>query len=124
MPEAGLRCRADRRPAAGTAGPAVAPSGGFLATLADTGIGPALVVRAWRPGDRLRPLGLGGHKKVQDLFVDRKVPRAERTRVPIVTDRDGRILWVAGHALAEPVRVTSATKSVVVLSFEPLGGPA
>jgi tRNA(Ile)-lysidine synthase len=78
-----------------------------------------LVVRAWRPGDALHVLGLSGRKKVQDLFVDRKVPRDRRHMVPVVTHPDGRIVWVAGHALGEPFRVTEATKSVVVLSFEP-----
>jgi tRNA(Ile)-lysidine synthase len=81
-----------------------------------------LVVRAWQPGDRMRLPGGSGRKKVQDLFVDLKVPRADRHRVPIVTAGDGRIVWVAGHAVAGGFGVTDATKSVVVLSFEPLGG--
>jgi tRNA(Ile)-lysidine synthase len=83
---------------------------------------PGLLVRCWAPGDRLRPLGLSGRKKVQDLFVDRKVPYAERHRVPVVTLPDGRIIWVAGHALSEEFRVTTATSAVVVLNFEPFGG--
>ena len=81
-----------------------------------------LVVRAWQAGDRMRLPGGSGRKKVQDVFVDRKVPRADRHRVPIVTAADGRIIWVLGHALAGGFGVTDATKSVVVLSFEPLGG--
>ena len=81
-----------------------------------------LVVRGWRRGDALQVLGLSGRKKVQDLFVDRKVPRERRHMVPVVAHPDGRIVWVAGHALGEPFRVTEATKSVVVLSFEPFGG--
>ena len=85
-------------------------------------VGPRLVVRGWEPGDRLRPLGAPGRKKVQDLFVDRRVRPGERRRIPVVTAPDGRIVWVAGHALAEEFAVTPATKSVVVLSFEPLGG--
>jgi tRNA(Ile)-lysidine synthase len=78
-----------------------------------------LVVRAWKPGDALHVLGLSGRKKVQDLFVDRKVPRERRHMVPVVAHPDGRIAWVAGHALGEPFRVSEATKSVVVLKFEP-----
>jgi tRNA(Ile)-lysidine synthase len=50
-----------------------------------------LLVRNRRPGDRLRPVGLGGSKKLQDVFVDRKVARAERDAVPIITDDAGRI---------------------------------
>ena len=52
-----------------------------------------------------------------NVLVDRKVPRNERDRVPIVTDQAGQIVWVAGHVLAEPFRVTPLTKSVVVLTL-------
>ena len=123
VPEAGLACQAVRQPFDHARASAFR-AGGLTATFAGAEVGPALVIRAWQPGDRLRPLGLGGQKKVQDVFVDRKVPRGHRHRVPIVTDESGRIVWVAGHAVAEAVRVTPTTKSVVVLSFEPLGGPA
>jgi tRNA(Ile)-lysidine synthase len=76
-----------------------------------------LRVRSRRPGDRLQPLGMTGRKKVQDVLVDRKVPRDERDRVPIVTDISGRIIWVAGHALAEGFRVTPRTTTVVRLTL-------
>ena len=76
-----------------------------------------LVVRSRRHGDWLRPLGLAGRKKVQDLLVDRKVPSLERDLVPIVTDTTGSIVWVAGHALADPFRVTPATTTVVILTL-------
>ena len=80
-------------------------------------LGDHLIVRARRPGDRLQPLGAPGRKKVQDVLVDRKVPRDDRDRVAIVTTQKGQIVWVAGEALAEPFRVTSLTKSVVVLTL-------
>jgi len=76
-----------------------------------------LVVRSRQPGDRLQPAGLGGSKKIQDIFVDRKVPRVERDRVPIVTDVGGRIVWVAGHVIAEEFRVTEVTKAVIILKL-------
>jgi tRNA(Ile)-lysidine synthase len=77
----------------------------------------ALRVRSRRPGDRLRPLGAPGRRKVQDLLVDRKVPRAERDRVPIVVDETGQIVWVAGHALADQCRVTAPECGVVLLKI-------
>lgn len=80
-------------------------------------VGRRLTVRGWRPGDRVEPLGLGGRKKVQDLFVDRKVPRDERGLVPIVTDWAGRIAWVAGHVVGEAFRVTPGSAAVVVLTL-------
>lgn len=121
LPEAGGRVSAERTSLEALGGlEALASTGPDCAVAA--GIGSDLVVRAWRPGDALQVLGLSGRKKVQDLFVDRKVPRSKRRSVPIVTAPDGRIVWVAGHALGEAFRVTSATKSVVVLKFEPFGG--
>jgi tRNA(Ile)-lysidine synthase len=79
--------------------------------------GRVLTVRNRRPGDRLRPAGLGGTKKVQDILVDRKVSRDLRDSVPIVTDAADRIVWVAGHALDEEFRVTEGTKAVIILKL-------
>ena len=76
-----------------------------------------LTVRNRRPGDRLRPVGLGGRKKLQDVLVDRKVKRSERDTVPIVTDASDRIVWVAGHVLSEEFRVTERTKGVIILKL-------
>jgi tRNA(Ile)-lysidine synthase len=74
-----------------------------------------LVVRNRRPGDLVRPLGLAGHKKLQDLFVDLKIRRTERDLVPLIVDRRGLIVWVCGCAIAEDARVTDRTEAVVVL---------
>ncbi len=123
LPECGFRVRAERRDLAEVGGVANLASGSdFRAVIPAATAESGLFVRSWRPGDTLQPLGLSGRKKVQDLFVDRKVPRTARHLVPIVTAADGRIVWVAGVALGEAFRVTPATKSVVVLSFESLGG--
>jgi tRNA(Ile)-lysidine synthase len=85
-------------------------------------LGPELTVRSRRPGDALRPLGLGGRKKVQDLLVDRKVAREERDRVPLVVDRQNRIVWVVGQTVAEDFRVTEPAASVILLKARRLGG--
>jgi tRNA(Ile)-lysidine synthase len=74
-----------------------------------------LVVRTWRPGDRMAPLGLGGTKSLQDLFTARRVPRLERARVPVV-EAGGEIAWVAGVATSERFKVTDATLEAVRLS--------
>ena len=79
---------------------------------------PPFAVRGRRPGDRLRPVGLGGTKTLQDLFVDRKVPRAERDRTPVVVDAAGRIVWVVGLALAEAAAAVDGAGDVVVLSVK------
>ena len=81
-----------------------------------------LAVRNWRPGDRFRPLGLDGHrKKIQDLFVDRKVTRLARGRIPLVLDARDRILWVVGQGVGDDFRVTADAASVLVLKARDLG---
>ena len=102
-------------------GPAAPPEttlGGPAQVVVDAGgLGSHLIVRYRRPGDRLHPLGAPGRRKVQDVLVDRKVPRDDRDTVPIVTTEAGEIVWVAGQVLADPFRVTSLTKSVVILTL-------
>jgi len=78
-----------------------------------------LSVRNRRPGDRFRPLGLGGGKKLQDFFVDKKVARQTRDSVPLVVDESDRIVWVAGHVIDERFRVTDPAQGVVVLRLKP-----
>jgi tRNA(Ile)-lysidine synthase len=70
------------------------------AVLSAAQLGTEVTVRAWRDGDRMRPAGLGGSKSLQDLFTDRKVPRALRRMLPVV-EANGEIVWVAGVAAAE-----------------------
>jgi tRNA(Ile)-lysidine synthase len=65
-----------------------------------TNLGREVTVRAWRDGDRMRPAGLGGTKSLQDLFTDKKVPRALRHTLPVV-ESGGEIVWVAGVAVDE-----------------------
>jgi tRNA(Ile)-lysidine synthase len=78
-----------------------------------------LAVRNRRPGDSFRPAGLGRRKKLQDFFVDRKVRRADRDRVPIVVDAADRIVWVAGYGIDEAFRVTDPRQPVLTLELSP-----
>ncbi len=111
---------ADRR--AVTASPdALGPSSALVD--ADE-VGRRLYVRAWRAGDVMRPIGLRGSQKLQDVFVNRKVPRPDRARVPIVTMPDGRIVWVVGFAVDEAFAVKETTNRVVILKATHPGGKA
>jgi tRNA(Ile)-lysidine synthase len=81
-----------------------------------------LEVRPWRAGDRMRPLGLGGSRSLQDLFTDRKIPRARRERLPVVVS-GGEIAWVPGVATGERFRVAEGTRRRARLAWHPHGGP-
>ncbi|SHM68670.1 tRNA(Ile)-lysidine synthase [Caldanaerovirga acetigignens] len=76
-----------------------------------------LAVRNRKPGDRFIPLGSGFFKKLQDFFVDNKIPVRERDRVPLVVSGD-QILWVCGMRIDERYKVTESTKKVLVLEMK------
>jgi tRNA(Ile)-lysidine synthase len=86
-----------------------------LAVLDRAALGNALTVRSWRDGDRMRPLGLGGSKSLQDLFTDRKVPRSLRHALPVVAAGD-RIAWIAGVAVSEEFVARPGSEESAVLS--------
>lgn len=89
-----------------------------VAALQASAVALPLTVRSRLPGDRLTPLGAPGRRSLQDLFVDRKVPRAERETVPVVVDAGGHIVWVAPLAVAERCRVRTAESGMVILQFK------
>ena len=91
-----------------------APGEGDVTVSAPALRGP-LKVRGWRDGDRMRPIGLGGSKSLQDLFTDRKVPRALRRSLPVVEAPTG-IVWVAGVALDESFAAEGGEVETIGLS--------
>ncbi len=75
-----------------------------------------LEVRSWRDGDRFRPLGMNGFKKLQDFFIDSKVDRGARQNIPLVLSGQ-EIVWVAGLRGDHRFRVTPCTTEVVCLEY-------
>ena len=78
-------------------------------------------MRGWQPGDRFQPVGMVGERKLQDFFVDAKVPRDERRRIPLVWG-PRHLLWIAGHRIDERARLTETTQRVLALRLEALDG--
>jgi len=73
-----------------------------------------LEVRMPRPGDRFRPLGSPYQRKLKDLFIDMKVPRRRRRRVPLVLE-DGHVVWVAGLRLDDRYKLRSSDTRAIKL---------
>jgi tRNA(Ile)-lysidine synthase len=78
-----------------------------------------LVVRARRPGDRFRPFGFSRERRLKTLLIDAKVPRWERSRVPVV-EAAGEIIWVAGLRRSAAAPIRPDTRTVVELALRPL----
>jgi tRNA(Ile)-lysidine synthase len=97
--------------------PPAHPSGSEAAVLDPGALDGTLLVRPWRDGDRMRPLGLNGTKSLQDLFTDRKVPRSLRRTLPVVTS-GGRIAWIAGVAVSEEFVAAPGSERAAVLTAQ------
>ena len=92
----------------------IEPIGPELATLDAAELGSEVEIRCWREGDRIRPLGLNGHKTLQDLFTDNGVPRSLRRQLPVLVAGE-RIAWVAGVAVSEEFRLDEGVAPVAVI---------
>ncbi|GIV08603.1 MAG: tRNA(Ile)-lysidine synthase [Fimbriimonadales bacterium] len=71
-----------------------------------------LRVRNARKGERFQPLGMPAPKKLSDIFTDRKVPKTERWRMPLLCDEAG-ILWIPNYTIAERAKLTPHTQRVL-----------
>jgi tRNA(Ile)-lysidine synthase len=76
-----------------------------------------LRVRSFRIGDRIRPMGMEGHKKLKDIFIDAKIPRDERAAIPLV-ESGGEVIWVVGLRQSESFKVTKTTKRVLKILLQ------
>jgi tRNA(Ile)-lysidine synthase len=79
-----------------------------------------LVIRQRQPGDVFAPLGMGGQTtKVQDYFINIKIPQRARLHWPLVC-AGGQVLWVVGYLIAHPLRITEKTEHVLHLEIKRL----
>lgn len=72
-------------------------------------VGQTVILRHWRPGDRFRPIGTAAAAKLQDIFVNQKIPRERRRRLVLAETAAGEIFWVEGLRISETHKVTDKT---------------
>ena len=114
IPESGLTVCSERIPA---------PLGNLPDSLSeavfDTALLPrTLTMRNFRRGDRFQPLGMAGHKKVKDFFVEKKIPLSVRAALPLLLAAD-EILWIPGHGRSEVARIGPETEEILRLRVIP-----
>jgi tRNA(Ile)-lysidine synthase len=78
-----------------------------------------LTVRNFCAGDRFQPLGMRGHKKVKDLFIEKKVPLSVRSVLPLFSMGD-EILWIPAYARSETAKIGPQTKEFLYVKAVPL----
>jgi len=76
-----------------------------------------LLIRNSRPGDRFVPLGMNGHKKIKDLFIDLKVPSEERKRIPVLINKK-TLIWVCGFRIDDRYKITPQTRNILIVSLK------
>jgi tRNA(Ile)-lysidine synthase len=82
-------------------------------------IGGEIILRHWRAGDRFQPIGLKSAVKLQDLFVNAKIPMALR-RDLIVAAAAGKVFWVQGLRIGEQFKLTAQTVRQLVWNWSNL----
>lgn len=73
-------------------------------------VGREVILRHWRPGDRFQPIGMQRSVKLQDLFVNARVPPAERRARLVATTAAGELFWVEGLRISECFKVEPTTR--------------
>ncbi|MFQ5736851.1 MAG: tRNA lysidine(34) synthetase TilS [Thermodesulfobacteriota bacterium] len=73
--------------------------------------------RPMEPGDRMVPLGMKGSKKLKEIFIERKVPRSERSTIPLLCSGD-TVVWAVGVRQSETLKVGPRTKRILRIEFK------
>jgi tRNA(Ile)-lysidine synthase len=76
-----------------------------------------IVLRSRKPGDRIRPIGLGGSKKLQDYLTDAKIPKEERNKIACLACGH-EVLWVQGRAVSELCKVDGQTEYMLITQIQ------
>ena len=79
-----------------------------------------LRLRNFRPGDRFQPLGVKGTQKLKAFFIDHKIPKFDRARVPLLVSGEN-IVWMVGYRIDERFKVTKETRRVLKVTLLPTG---
>jgi len=76
-----------------------------------------LTLRAWQQSDFFYPLGMKTRKKLSDFFIQQKIPLHEKSRIPLLVNGNGDILWIGGQRLSDLYKVNDNTKKVTIFEL-------
>ncbi|HBH06981.1 MAG TPA: tRNA lysidine(34) synthetase TilS [Flavobacteriales bacterium] len=68
-----------------------------------------LLIRKWKEGDKMKPLGMNGRKRISDILIDAKVPVPEKDQTFVVLSKN-EICWLIGHRISDDFKVTDKTQ--------------
>ena len=76
-----------------------------------------LTLRKWEKGDRIKPFGMKGSKKVSDLLIDAKIPLHKKEDVWVLLSKN-EICWVVGIRASERFKVVANTERVYAIEMQ------
>ena len=76
-----------------------------------------IIVRNRKGGDKFTPFGMKGTKKLKDLFIDLKVKKEERDKIPLICF-GGDIAWIVGYRVSDKFKITDNTKNILQIKLE------
>ena len=68
-------------------------------------------VRPWKNGDKIRPLGMKGSKKISDILIDKKIPLIDKEKTFVITS-NGHIIWLIGYTMNDLFKINNTTNRV------------
>lgn len=82
-----------------------------------------LIIRNRKEGDKIKILGLGGTKKIKDIFIDNKIPNAQKDNIPILSD-ENKIIWIYGYQMSDEAKIDENTTKILRVDIykKELGG--
>lgn len=79
-----------------------------------------LILRRRQPGDKFKPMGMKGFKKLSDFFIDEKIPLSDKDQIPVLVNGNGELIWIAGLRQDHRYRITADTKHVTIFELKRL----
>jgi len=116
VPEAGVRFQSLR---SSYVSPHARPQNEFEAFFDSSSLPEPLTVRNFRTGDCFQPLGMTGHKKVKDLFIDKKIPLSVRRTLPILVAGE-EVLWIPCYGRSELAKAGPKAREILQVRVVPL----
>lgn len=117
IPEAGLELHSDRS----SPPPNQLPADLMEAVFDLDYLSGALSVRNFRRADRFQPLGMAGHKKIKDLFIEKRLPLSIRVSWPLLV-LGQEVLWIPGYGRSATACVSTKTTAVLHLKARLIPG--
>lgn len=77
-----------------------------------------LYVRGKKNGDKFIKIGMEGQQKLQDFLVNKKIPQQNRKMIPIIVDKNDKIIAIGSFSISDAHKVTKSTKKIISLSFK------